>query len=315
MKRIVPGGVGFGHGIEHGQELAHAGNQRDLGQFAGCFETLIEGLDSRVVAGCSERRHVQHAANFKAPALYTSSSLTRARIASDRGNAHECRNLATIELAQFRQLSNQAGTGSVSYTHLDVYKRQSSSLTRARIASDRGNAHECRNLATIELAQFRQLSNQAGTGSVSYTHLDVYKRQSSSLTRARIASDRGNAHECRNLATIELAQFRQLSNQAGTGYRADAASRLQQSVEFTKVFANVADHLTIDVVELGLNGGDDGLQTGGQTLGRALQPLSPGLNIQPGLSSWTKRRHVAMYEGSKLSDRRPRSGSGPPDDR
>ncbi len=209
MKRIVPGGVGFDHGIEHGQELAHAGNQRDLGQFAGCFETLMEGLDSRVVAGCSERRHVQHAANFKAPALHTSSS----------------------------------------------------------------------------------------------------------LARARIASDRGNAHECRNLATIELAQFRQLSNQAGTGYLADAASRLQQSVEFTKVFANVADHLTIDVVELGLNGGDDGLQTGGQTLGRALQPLSPGLNIQPGLSSWTKRRHVAMYEGSKLSDRRPRSGSGPPDDR
>lgn len=131
MKRIVPGGVGFDPGTEHGQELAHAGNQRDLGRFAGCFETLIEGLDSWVVAGCSERRHVAHAANFKAPALYTSSSLTRARIASDRGNAHECRNLATIEL------------------------------------------------------------------------------------------------------------------------------------EFTKLFANVADHLSIDIVERGLNGGDDGLQTGG----------------------------------------------------
>ena len=64
MERIVPRCVGSDHGIKYGQKLAHAGNQRDLGQFAGGLQALIEGFDGRIVAGGGEGGHVK-AGSFK----------------------------------------------------------------------------------------------------------------------------------------------------------------------------------------------------------------------------------------------------------
>ena len=57
-----------------------------------------------------------------------------------------------------RQLIREGLGVSVSYTHLDVYKRQ---------------VHQD-GFCTEHFRHFRQY---AGTASVSYTHLDVYKRQ------------------------------------------------------------------------------------------------------------------------------------------
>ena len=61
--------------------------------------------------------------------------------------------------------------GPVSYTHLDVYKRQNI-LYYARMAL-------CRPGAFLSL-----WSRNIGSASVSYTHLDVYKRQMSYRARA-----------------------------------------------------------------------------------------------------------------------------------
>ena len=68
--------------------------------------------------------------------------------------------------------------GAVSYTHLDVYKRQG--LDRAHGDSDQIRLQ----LGAVRLQGIRQGADLHGCGSlipVSYTHLDVYKRQGSSM--------------------------------------------------------------------------------------------------------------------------------------
>jgi hypothetical protein len=45
VKRVVPRCVRFDHGIEHGRQLAHAGDQYDLGRLARGDQALVERLD------------------------------------------------------------------------------------------------------------------------------------------------------------------------------------------------------------------------------------------------------------------------------
>ena len=56
----------------------------------------------------------------------------------------------------------------VSYTHLDVYKRQ-----------EYGQRQRNCNLEDMDMDSLQRVSDALGipTGAVSYTHLDVYKRQ------------------------------------------------------------------------------------------------------------------------------------------
>jgi len=48
MKGIVPGFTGSDHGVEDGQELAHAGDDGDLFGFAGGDEAVVELLDDGI---------------------------------------------------------------------------------------------------------------------------------------------------------------------------------------------------------------------------------------------------------------------------
>ena len=71
----------------------------------------------------------------------------------------------------------------VSYTHLDVYKRQAEKS--ARLAEldallnmdDRGNDDPDCERTTEKPSVLAELRDRAGRIPVSYTHLDVYKRQ------------------------------------------------------------------------------------------------------------------------------------------
>ena len=86
MKRIVPGFGGSDHGIEDGQEFAHAGDDGNLFGFACGDEAVVELLDDGVESDGRERCHVESAAHLPASAedgVVTSSSprgLRRSRV-------------------------------------------------------------------------------------------------------------------------------------------------------------------------------------------------------------------------------------------
>ena len=79
----------------------------------------------------------------------------------------------------YRFLGLSVGLITVSYTHLDVYKRQPQQLQRVRVRQrvDAGEVH----VRIID-----------GLQPVSYTHLDVYKRQIDDGQSFRVR-DEGNA--------------------------------------------------------------------------------------------------------------------------
>ena len=69
---------------------------------------------------------------------------------------------------------------SVSYTHLDVYKRQLAKLCddKSHLKSPVTEMHITNHIVSHELCDtLNALSDYCRTKAVSYTHLDVYKRQ------------------------------------------------------------------------------------------------------------------------------------------
>ena len=71
----------------------------------------------------------------------------------------------------------QQGTVAVSYTHLDVYKRQEESSSSKKYVFMSGTMSNSFFIAISD--KFQSLCDDAGYSysAVSYTHLDVYKRQ------------------------------------------------------------------------------------------------------------------------------------------
>ncbi len=76
----------------------------------------------------------------------------------------------------------------VSYTHLDVYKRQVVNLTRAALPAMR--AQRSGQIINISSVGGRTSTPGLSAYPVSYTHLDVYKRQVVNLTRAALPAMR-----------------------------------------------------------------------------------------------------------------------------
>ena len=56
-------GVGFDHRVESHQQLAHAGDEDDLGGFALSGQSVGEGADRGVGPAGREGGHVEHAAD------------------------------------------------------------------------------------------------------------------------------------------------------------------------------------------------------------------------------------------------------------
>ena len=61
--RTPPGSTVSHHGVEDGQELSHARHQSNLFGFAGCYQSLIECFDQRVVSAGDQRSHVESFTN------------------------------------------------------------------------------------------------------------------------------------------------------------------------------------------------------------------------------------------------------------
>ena len=60
-----PAGVMFKHGIENGQQLAHARGEGELGRFAGGAQAAVEGGDDGIMARGDKGAHVEHSADVR----------------------------------------------------------------------------------------------------------------------------------------------------------------------------------------------------------------------------------------------------------
>ena len=60
---VLPAGPASDHGVEYGQQLAHAGDQRNLFRLTGRNKSDIERPDRRVKLDGGDHRHIQHAAH------------------------------------------------------------------------------------------------------------------------------------------------------------------------------------------------------------------------------------------------------------
>ena len=78
----------------------------------------------------------------------------------------------------------------VSYTHLDVYKRQELELTCEQLEVQPPAAEEL--LGLFKKYEFKRWTADA----VSYTHLDVYKRQADSTASTLSGSARSSRQSC-----------------------------------------------------------------------------------------------------------------------
>ena len=96
-------------------------------------------------------------------------------------NTAEETKVADIKTKIVRIVDDSEDAEAVSYTHLDVYKRQAFGLPAEQYAMDTGN--DPAEFTAENIANFKRQINALGFSydwdreAVSYTHLDVYKRQ------------------------------------------------------------------------------------------------------------------------------------------
>ena len=108
-----PGGLMFEHGIQNGNELAHASGERHLRCFPGCTEALVESLEIRIKTYSDESAHVEHCTYLPASAPDPARASRAAAIAVERRNPGQGRDLLAIECSQLGQISEQGSTGSL----------------------------------------------------------------------------------------------------------------------------------------------------------------------------------------------------------
>ena len=97
----------FEHAVEDAEQLPHAGGK---GQFLGLTsgtETLVEGLDNRVVPGRDQRPHVQRGPHPSSSTPHCALSSEGTAVSVERSNTHEAGDPPAVQRTQFRQLSQQ----------------------------------------------------------------------------------------------------------------------------------------------------------------------------------------------------------------
>src|SRR5713226_5604707 len=105
--RGLPGEIGSGHGIEDGEQLAHAGGESELGSLAGGGKSSVENTDNGIPANGREGGHVEGLAETGSSAPDAPPTPKRAAIAVVGGHAHQGSDLLAIELTQLGQLTQQ----------------------------------------------------------------------------------------------------------------------------------------------------------------------------------------------------------------
>lgn len=91
-----------GHGVENGEQLAHAGDDGDLLGFTAVHQALVVSADHGVVARGDDGCHIQGMAHLGAATLDTPTPAQPAGITGHRGDAHEGGDLAAVQATELR---------------------------------------------------------------------------------------------------------------------------------------------------------------------------------------------------------------------
>ena len=95
------------HGVENGQQLAHAGSQGDLFYLARSQEPLVEGLDHGVVPGCRQSSHLQDCAHPGPAAPYLALAPHQAAVSVEGGEANQGSDVPAVRGTQFGEFGHE----------------------------------------------------------------------------------------------------------------------------------------------------------------------------------------------------------------
>src|SRR5882672_6643960 len=109
MKRSVPGCSGLDHGVEDGQELAHAGHDGNHFLLSAGEQAFVETPDDRVVADGRHGWHIQGTAYVSAPAVDGSLSTHGAGVSVQWRHTDELADLSVGQTTELRQLTDEHG--------------------------------------------------------------------------------------------------------------------------------------------------------------------------------------------------------------
>ena len=98
----MPGHPAAEHGVEDGEELAHACDEGDLGRLACGLEPLVERSNGGVPASAGERCHVKHGAYGGSPTPDGATAAEGPAVAIEGCDADEGSDLFAAEGAELR---------------------------------------------------------------------------------------------------------------------------------------------------------------------------------------------------------------------
>ena len=99
----------FKHGIEDGEEFAHACNQGHHPGFTGGQEALVKGTNDGIAACGHQGTHVEDGSDSGATALNRTAAVKATGISIKWSHSDEGSNLMAVERSQFRQLNDEGG--------------------------------------------------------------------------------------------------------------------------------------------------------------------------------------------------------------
>src|SRR6202035_6029396 len=93
----VPRGLMSEHGVEHDDEFAHAGGERDLRFLAGRQQSRVKGAQDRIAASGDQCAHIEHGTNLGATAPNRTCTTELAAVVVERRYSDQRGNLLTIQ--------------------------------------------------------------------------------------------------------------------------------------------------------------------------------------------------------------------------
>jgi len=103
----VPRLAGPEDGVEEDQEFSHTGHQGHFGRFACLAEALVELVDDRIAPGGREGGHVEDVPDLDPAAPDGPMAVEATAVPVQRGQADQGGDLASVELSEFGQVSQQ----------------------------------------------------------------------------------------------------------------------------------------------------------------------------------------------------------------